>query len=90
MTELSERPWQNICMDFYGPLPSEDYILGTLDKYSCFPEIEILQSESALAAISLLDKVFSSRGVWKNDNGLHSEVRHSMSSQNFLAVSASV
>ena len=72
MTELPNRPWQNVCVDFYGPLPSQQFLLGIMDEYSRFPEVEIVRSEAAATVVPVLDKLFSSRGIpekLKTDNG---------------------
>ena len=72
MTELPSRKWSHLCADFYGPLPSGEYLLVVLDEYSRFPEVEIVKSLSAQTVIPIFDKVFSSRGIPENlktDNG---------------------
>lgn len=72
MTELPEAPWSNLCIDFYGPLPSGHYLLVVIDEYSRFPEVEITKSTAAKAVIPVLDKIFASKGiplVLKSDNG---------------------
>ena len=66
------RKWSKLCADFYGPLPSSEYLLVVLDEYSRFPEVEIVKSLSAQTVIPIFDKVFSSRGIPENlktDNG---------------------
>ena len=72
MTELPSGKWSHLCADFYGPLPSGEYLLVVLDEYSRFPEVEIVKSLSAQTVIPIFDKVFSSRGIPENlktDNG---------------------
>ena len=66
MSELPSRKWSHLCADFYGPLPSGEYLLVVLDEYSRFPEVE------AQTVIPIFDKIFSSRGIpekLKTDNG---------------------
>ena len=46
-------------IDFYGPLPSGQYILVIMNCYSRFPEVEILTSISAKSVILRLDSVFA-------------------------------
>ena len=65
MSELPSRKWSHLCADFYGPLPSGDYLLVILDEYSRFPEVEIIRSLSAQPVIPVFDKICSSR----TDNG---------------------
>ena len=59
-------------MDFYGPLPSGDYLLVVIDRYSRFPEVEIVKSTKASIVIPKLDRIFLVHGipdVIKTDNG---------------------
>ena len=37
--EMSDGPWQTIHADFYGPLPTGQYINMLIDKYSRYPGI---------------------------------------------------
>ena len=72
MTSLPTAPWQELLMDFLGPLPSGDHLMVVIDKYSHFPEVEIVTSASARSTISKLDAIFARQGipeVLKNDNG---------------------
>ena len=64
--------WDKLKIDFYGPLPSGQYILVIMDCYSRFPEVEILTSISARSVIPRLDSVFARHGVPSqviSDNG---------------------
>ena len=61
-TTLPERAWQKIDMDFWGPLPSGEHLLVMIDKYSRYPEVEIVRSTSADAVVPHIDKVFSTHG----------------------------
>ena len=64
--------WDKLKIDFYGPLPSGQYILVILDCYSRFPEVEILTSISAKSVIPRLDSMFARHGVPSqviSDNG---------------------
>ena len=72
MRSLPNEPWQRISLDFWGPTPSNDYLLVLLDDHSRYPVIEITTSTAATAVIPLLDKVFSVFGipeVLRTDNG---------------------
>ncbi|MES9882663.1 MAG: RNase H-like domain-containing protein [Sedimenticola sp.] len=72
MSELPSRPWDEVSIDFFGPIPSGDYIMVILDDYTRFPVLEILTSTSSKAVIPRLDNVFSTMGVpsiVKTDNG---------------------
>ena len=71
-TEMPERPWDTLHMDFYGPLPSGEYLLVVIDRYSRFPEVEVLRSTKASSVIPKLDKIFAVHGIpriIKTDNG---------------------
>ena len=71
-TEMPERPWDTLHMDFYGPLPSGEYLLVVIDRYSRFPEVEDLRSTKASSVIPKLDKIFAVHGIpriIKTDNG---------------------
>ena len=72
MTELPTKKWSSLAADFYGPLPSGDYLLVVMDEYSRFPEVDIIKSLSSNTVIPVLDKLFASRGTpdkFKTDNG---------------------
>ena len=62
-----------LAMDFLGDsLPSGDYLLVVIDKYSRFPEVEIVKPTSAKSIIPRLDAIFARQGIpdkLKTDNG---------------------
>ena len=66
VTELPSGKWSHLCADFYGLLPSGEYLLVVLYEYTRFPEVEIVKSLSAQTVIPIFDKVFSSRGIPDN------------------------
>ena len=71
-TELPNGPWERLAIDYYGPLPSEEYVLVVIDEYSRFPEIDVTTSTSAKATLPKLDRIISSFGIpvsIKSDNG---------------------
>ena len=57
--EMPGGPWQFIHADFYGPLPTGQYIIVVIDKYSRYPEAEIINSTSAKTLIPKLDAIFA-------------------------------
>ena len=57
--EMPDGPWQTIHADFYGPLPTGQYIIVLIDKYSRYPEAEVVNSTSAKALIPKLDAIFA-------------------------------
>ena len=69
---MPNRPWDKVKIDFYGPLPTGQYILVVIDCYSRFPEIEILATTSAQKVIPKLDSIFARHGIpshLTSDNG---------------------
>ena len=42
MTELPERPWQKISLDFRGPYTSGEYCLIVVDDYSRYHVVELV------------------------------------------------
>ena len=72
MTPLPNGPWEKVKGDFYGPIPSGEYMLLLIDEYSRFPVIEIVKSTASNTVIPVIDKVFSNFGipdVLTTDNG---------------------
>ena len=72
MSVLPNGPWEKVKVDFYGPLPSGDYLLEVIDEYSRWAEVEIVKTTSADSTIPKLDKIFSAFGipyVVTSDNG---------------------
>ena len=57
---------------FFGPLPTGEYLLVVIDRYSRFPEVEIFSSTKAPVIIPRLDKIFAVHGIpaiLRSDNG---------------------
>ena len=74
MTELPKGPWQDIAIDFMGPLPSGDYIFAVTHYYSRYVEVSISKRNTADVAISGLEKMFATHGLpctVTSDNGPH-------------------
>ena len=72
MTDMPDGPWQKIHVDFYGPLPSGEHLLVVIDRYSRYPEVEIVRSTKASSVIPKLDKMFATHGIpdtLTSDNG---------------------
>ena len=56
---MPKHPWRTLHVDFYGPLHTKKYSLLVIDRYSRFPEAEIVHSTKASAVIPKLDKMFA-------------------------------
>ena len=72
VSPMPDSPWDKVKIDFYGPLPTGQYILVVIDCYSRFPEIEILPTISAKKVIPKLDNIFARHGIPSqvtSDNG---------------------
>ena len=71
MSPCPEAEWTDLSADFYGPLPTGEYLLVLIDEYSRFPIVEIIHSTSSAAVIPALDKIFALLGtphIVKTDN----------------------
>ena len=81
-TRLPDGPWQDVACDLLGPLPSGHSLLVTVDYYSRYYEVSILQSTTTEKIIDHLDEIFSRFGfpmTLKSDNGpqfISEEFRH--------------
>lgn len=69
---LPNNPWEDLAIDFLGPLPSGDYLFVVVDYYSRFFEIEIMKKIDSKAAIDFLKTIFARFGIPRSitaDNG---------------------
>ena len=72
MSDMPQGPWQKVHADFYGPLPSGEYLLVVIDGYSRYPEVEIVRSTKASSVIPKFEKIFATHGIpvsMTTDNG---------------------
>ena len=72
MSDMPNQAWENLSMDFCGPLPTGQYLFVIIDEHSRYPVVEIVNSVSANTVIPVLDKVLSIFGIpkiVKTDNG---------------------
>lgn len=60
--QLPPGPWQNIAIDFLGPLPSGDFLLVIVDYFSRFVEIEIMRKIDSAETIKRLRVIFARFG----------------------------
>ena len=71
-TTMPKGPWETVHIDFYGPLPTGEYLLVAIDRYSRYPEVEVVRSTKASTVIPKLDQMFARHGIptiIKSDNG---------------------
>ena len=71
-SDLPKAPWDEVSVDFLGPIPTGEYLLVVMDDYSRFPEVEVVTSTSSSCVIPKLDCIFARQGVpliVKSDNG---------------------
>ena len=62
-TEMPKRPWDKLHMDFYGPLPSGDFLLLVIDRYFRSSEVVVVRSTKASCVIPKLDIIFAVHGI---------------------------
>jgi len=65
------KPWEKVHIDIYGPLPTNDYILGIIDAGSRWPDLHIIRSTTSDTIIKCLDRTFATHGypeVMVSDN----------------------
>ena len=62
MSPLPEKVFEEISVDFYGPLQNGKKLLSIIDLYSRFPFIEIMKTTTAVKVIERLENVFAIYG----------------------------
>ena len=71
-TTLPQGPWQDLAMDFLGPLPNGDNILVVVDYFSRYFEVKFMKSITTINLIGALEDIFSIHGLpfsISSDNG---------------------
>ena len=66
------RRCQTVHIYFYRPLPTGEYLLVAMNRYSRYPEVEVVRSTKASTVIPKLDQMFARHGIptiIKSDNG---------------------
>ena len=58
MSNLPCGPWISLGIDFYGALPSGQYLMVITDEYSRFTIVEVLRCTAAEQVIQNVNKVF--------------------------------
>ncbi len=65
-------PWKELKIEFYGPLPQDQYLLVVIDIYSRYLEVEHVTTTSARTIVPKLDVIFARHSIpakVKSDNG---------------------
>jgi hypothetical protein len=71
-TIMPQQPWNTVCSDLFGPLPTGEYLVLVQCLQSRFPEVAITHSTSAAAVIPAIDKILAAYGTPEelgSDNG---------------------
>jgi len=71
-SEFPTRQWENLAIDFFGPIGNGHKLMLVMDEHSRFPVVIEVSSESATVVVPLLENLFSMMGVpkkLKTDNG---------------------
>jgi hypothetical protein len=71
-SKLPSGPWEDIALDFLGPLPSGHSVLVVIDYYSRFYEVAIMKSTTAEKTVENLKVIFARHGLpltVHSDNG---------------------
>ena len=63
MTQMPKSQLEVLNIDVYGPLPTGEYLLVVIDRYSRFPEVEIFSSTKASVVIPKLNRIFAVHGI---------------------------
>ena len=72
MTEIPEKPWEVVSIDFGGPYPDGHYNLVVIDKRTRYPEVEVVSSTGIKQTKEKLKKIFATHGTpvqVESDNG---------------------
>ena len=70
--KLPIKAWEDLAVDFLGPLPSDEYLLVVVDYYSRFMEVVIMKSITTSNTIKEINTIFIRFGIPRTisaDNG---------------------
>ena len=62
MSHIPNGPWEELSIDFYGPLSNEKYLLVLIDDYSRYPIVKMITSTAAKVVIPALDEILATFG----------------------------
>ena len=63
MSPLPSKPWEKVKCDFFGPIPSGEYLFVVIDEYTRFPIVKVVKSTASNTVIPIIDKIFSTFGI---------------------------
>ena len=63
MTQIPEKPWEVVSVDFGGPYPDGHYNLVVIDKRTRYPEVEVVYSTGIKPTKEKLKKIFATHGI---------------------------
>ena len=72
MSKMPDGPWEELSIDFFGPLKTGKYIMVLVDDYSRYPIALLITSTSAKTVIPALNEILSTFGIpskIRSDNG---------------------
>ena len=70
-TEIPEKPWEVVSVDFGGPYPDGHYNIVNIDKRTRYPEVEVVCSTGTKPTREKLKKIFATHGTprqFESDN----------------------
>lgn len=65
VTELPQRLWDTVEVDFCGPFPNNNYAFFLIHQYSRYPEVEFIRSISIKPVLKQLKNFFATHKVPK-------------------------
>lgn len=59
---MPSKPWQDLALDYLGPLPTGESLLVVVDYYSRYMEVKVVKNQQAATTRSCLDEIFTRLG----------------------------
>ena len=63
MSHMPSETWQEVAVDFWGPIHTGEYLLVVVCKQSRWVEVEFVSGTSAKAVVPKLDRMFAALGI---------------------------
>ena len=67
-----EKPWENVSIDLFGPMPDQKHVVVVLDAASRFPAAKIVSTTSAKPVLNAINDIYTDYGQplsHRTDNG---------------------